>query len=65
MIKSKVCHDCLKPSDQIWDYKGTPVCPNCYHRKSNGKKFINHNKPFLDRKPTIDDVKRKLEKKDW
>jgi len=59
-MKFKICNNCLTPADKLWFHKGTLVCPNCYHKLNSKRKFINQNK--LEKNPTFEDLKNKLEK---
>lgn len=66
--KSKLCPQCLNRVPVLWEVgnsqtRGMSVCPDCYHKHYGKKKFTNHNKP--EYKPTLEDLKRKLEKKGW
>jgi len=61
--KKKLCPQCLERVNVLWEDKGMSLCPDCYHKKYGKKKFINQNKQ--EYKPTLNDLKRKLEKTGW
>ncbi len=62
----KLCPQCLNRVDVLWNNKGASICPDCYHKEYGRKKYHklnDQNKPRPE--PTINDLKRKFEKKGW